>query len=43
VLDTGRVSMDVAIDLPRPRRRGDPAAAAIEGQILERLLERDGS
>lgn len=43
VLDTGRVSMDVLVDLPRPRRRGDPAAAAIEGQILERLLERDGS
>jgi sulfonate transport system ATP-binding protein len=38
LLDAGRVAMDVTVDLPRPRRRGDPQAAAIEGQILERLL-----
>jgi sulfonate transport system ATP-binding protein len=40
LLDAGRVAMDVTIDLPRPRRRGDPAAAAIEGRILDRLLGR---
>jgi sulfonate transport system ATP-binding protein len=40
LLDTGRVAMDVTVDLPRPRRRGDPAAAAIEGRILDRLLGR---
>jgi len=40
LLDAGRVAMDVAVDLPRPRRRGDPAAAAIEGRILDRLLGR---
>jgi sulfonate transport system ATP-binding protein len=40
VLDGGRVAMDVAVHLPRPRRRGDPAAAAIEGRILDRLLGR---
>ena len=34
------VAMDVAVDLPRPRRRGDPRAAAIEGRILDRLLRR---
>jgi sulfonate transport system ATP-binding protein len=39
VLDHGDVAMDVPVDLPRPRRRGDPAAAAIEGRILERLLQ----
>ena len=38
LLDEGRVAMDVLVDLPRPRRRGDPSAAAIEGRILERLL-----
>ena len=38
LLDAGRVAMDVTVDLPRPRRRGNPAAAAIEGRILERLL-----
>ncbi|MDR3535714.1 MAG: ATP-binding cassette domain-containing protein [Acetobacteraceae bacterium] len=40
VLDGGHVAMDVAVDLPRPRRRGDPQAAAIEGRILDRLLQR---
>jgi sulfonate transport system ATP-binding protein len=40
LLDAGRVAMDVTVDLPRPRRRGDPAAAAIEGKILDRLLGR---
>jgi sulfonate transport system ATP-binding protein len=40
LLDSGRVDMDVTVDLPRPRRRGDPAAAAIEGRILDRLLGR---
>ncbi len=40
LLDAGRVAMDVAVDLPRPRRRGDPEAAAIEGRILERVLRR---
>jgi sulfonate transport system ATP-binding protein len=40
LLDAGRVSMDVMVDLPRPRRHGDPAAATIEGQILDRLLRR---
>jgi sulfonate transport system ATP-binding protein len=38
VLEAGRVAMDVAVDLPRPRRRGDPDAARIEGRILDRLL-----
>jgi sulfonate transport system ATP-binding protein len=40
LLDAGRVAMDVTVDLPRPRRRGDPRAAAIEGRILDRLLGR---
>jgi sulfonate transport system ATP-binding protein len=40
LLDDGRVAMDVAVDLPRPRRRGDPRAAAIEGRILDQLLQR---
>jgi sulfonate transport system ATP-binding protein len=40
LLEDGLVAMDVAVDLPRPRRRGDPRAAAIEGRILDRLLRR---
>ena len=38
LLDMGRIAMDIPVNLPRPRRRGDPQAAAIEGQILDRLL-----
>ena len=38
LLEDGRVALDIAVDLPRSRRHGDPLAAAIEGRILERLL-----
>ncbi|WP_409566254.1 ABC transporter ATP-binding protein [Methylobacterium sp. J-070] len=38
VLDAGRVALDLRVDVPRPRRRGDPDLAALEGRILERLL-----
>ena len=40
VVEDGRIVMDVPVDVPRPRRRGDAAAAAIEGRILDRLLGR---
>ena len=40
LIEAGRVAMDLAVDLPRPRRRGDAEAAAIEGRILDRLLQR---
>ena len=42
VLEDGRISDDVAIDLPRPRDRGDPKAARIVGRILARLLRQEG-
>jgi sulfonate transport system ATP-binding protein len=40
LVEDGGISLDLAIDLPRPRRRGDPAFAALEGQILDRLMAR---
>ncbi len=40
LLDDRRVAMDLTVELPPPRRRGDPEAAAIEGRILDRLLGR---
>ncbi len=40
LLEDGKVALDVAVDLPRPRRHGDPSAARIEGRILDRLLRR---
>jgi sulfonate transport system ATP-binding protein len=42
LLEEGRVALDVPVDLPRPRRRGDSWAAEIEGRILDRLLQRSG-
>ena len=43
VVEDGRIAMDVQVDVPRPRRRGDAAAAAIEGRILDRLLTRQAT
>lgn len=40
LLEQGRIALDVEVDLPRPRHRGDPAAADIEGRVLDRLLQR---
>jgi sulfonate transport system ATP-binding protein len=39
VLEDGRITADVAVDLPRPRRAGDPIAARIAGHILDHLLQ----
>jgi sulfonate transport system ATP-binding protein len=47
VLEDGRITADIAVELPRPRRLGDADAARIEGRILDHLLQRrclgDGS
>src|ERR1700681_4729567 len=39
VIEDGRVAHDVAVDIPRPRRRGSAELAALEGAILKNLLE----
>src|ERR1700681_3386844 len=38
VIGDGRIARDIGVDLPRPRRRGAPDAAALEGSILRHLL-----
>ncbi len=38
VLEHGEISMIKRVDTPRPRRRGDPALAAIEAEILGKLM-----
>jgi ABC-type nitrate/sulfonate/bicarbonate transport system ATPase subunit len=38
MIDQGEIALDLRIDLPRPRKRGSPDVAAIEGQILRALL-----
>jgi sulfonate transport system ATP-binding protein len=38
VIEDGRIAQDVSVDIPRPRRRGAPDLAALEGSILRHLL-----
>jgi len=37
VMRDGKIALDVAVDLPRPRRRIDPAAVALQSKILEQV------
>lgn len=39
LIEDGRVALDRAIDLPRPRRRGSPAFAALADELLNRILK----
>jgi len=41
LIESGAIALDVAVDLPRPRHRGDPAFGALEERILTRLLDKD--
>lgn len=38
LIEEGRIGLDVAVDLPRPRQRGSHALADIETRILDRVL-----
>jgi sulfonate transport system ATP-binding protein len=38
VIEDGQISLDLAVDLPRPRERGAPEIAALEGRILRDLF-----
>ncbi|MGH1573580.1 ATP-binding cassette domain-containing protein [Methylobacterium sp. P31] len=38
VVESGRIALDLRVDVPRPRRRGDPDLARLEGRILDHLL-----
>ncbi len=42
LLAEGTVALDLSVDLPRPRRRGSPEAAALESAILDHLLQERG-
>ena len=35
LIEDGRISLDLRIDLPRPRARGTPAFAALEQTVLD--------
>lgn len=38
LIEQGAIALDLAVGLARPRGRGDPACAGLEGQVLDRLL-----
>jgi sulfonate transport system ATP-binding protein len=40
LIEDGVIALDLRIDLPRPRHRGDPAFAALEERLLDRVLQR---
>jgi sulfonate transport system permease protein len=41
LVEEGRVTLDLPVDVPRPRRHGSVELAAIEQRILRRLLRED--
>lgn len=43
MIDDGQISLDMAIDLPRPRRRGSVDLALLEERILARLLREEAN
>jgi sulfonate transport system ATP-binding protein len=40
LIEDGVIALDLEIDLPRPRHRGDPRFAALEERLLDRVLQR---
>jgi sulfonate transport system ATP-binding protein len=42
LIEDGRIALDERVPLPRPRVHGDPAVAALEKRILERVLRTPG-
>ncbi|MGK5010501.1 ATP-binding cassette domain-containing protein [Janthinobacterium sp. MDB2-8] len=42
LIEDGRITLDVKVDLPRPRQRGHAAFAALEQAILSRVLQPQG-
>jgi sulfonate transport system ATP-binding protein len=43
LVENGGLALDVPVTLPRPRRRGDAALAALEAQVLGRVLHEQGA
>lgn len=39
LIEDGRITLDLRVDVPRPRRRGSPEIAALEGRILDALFK----
>ena len=39
LVEDGAIALDERVNLPRPRSRGNPAFAAIEDRVLQRVLQ----
>jgi sulfonate transport system ATP-binding protein len=39
LIEDGRITLDLRVDIPRPRRRGSAEIAALEGRILDALFQ----
>jgi len=39
LIEEGAITLDLAVPLPRPRRRGSPELARLEGEVLDRLFD----
>ena len=42
LIEEGRIALDIAVDLPRPRRRGSEEIGRLEGRILDHLFSSGG-
>lgn len=42
LVERGRIGLDLAVDLPRPRPRGSAKLAALGAEVLDRVLAPDG-
>ena len=43
LIEEGEVGLDLTVDLPRPRARGSHRLAALESEVLDRVLSRPGN
>ncbi|MDZ7278869.1 aliphatic sulfonates ABC transporter ATP-binding protein [Pantoea eucrina] len=40
LIEEGKIGLDLAVDLPRPRRRGSARLAELEAEVLDRVMKR---
>lgn len=40
LIEEGKIGLDVAVDIPRPRRKGSARLAELEAEVLERVMKR---
>lgn len=40
MIEEGRIGLDIAVDVPRPRRTGQARLAELEAEVLDRVMRR---